>query len=121
MSSLPGKEITDSSLATRLFFESYGKIGQEFRPDDVSSTIGFFQSQGFEADAAVPTAMLVLQKAKAESKPVFEILDSLQKLNGVQLSAIVAKVLNQNRASSSKVGFRTNIIIPKNIERNIVP
>jgi hypothetical protein len=121
MSNLPGKEINDSSIATRLFFENYGTVGQEFRPDDVSTAIGFFQEQGFQDDAAVPTALLVLQKAKAESKPVFEILDTLKKLNGVQLSAVVAKVLNQNRTSSSKVGFRTNIIIPKNIERNIIP
>lgn len=121
MSNLPEKQITDSALATRLFFENYGNLGQEFRPDDVSAAIGFFQSQGFKDDAAIPTALVILQKAKAESRPVFEILDTLKVLNGVQLSAIVARVLNQNRTSSSKIGFKTNSVIPKTIARNIVP
>lgn len=121
MSNLPGKQINDTAIATRLFFENYGKTGEEFRPDDVSAAIGFFQGQGFEDDAAIPTALLILQKSKAESRPVFEILDTLKTLNGVQLSAIVARVLNQNRTSSSKIGFKSNIIIPKTIARNIVP
>ena len=49
---LPGKIIEDSAAGTILYFDKYGEIPQEFSANDVAVTVGFFQSAGFDDDAA---------------------------------------------------------------------
>jgi hypothetical protein len=121
MNNLPPQQTADSARATRIFFERYGKIGNEFKPDDVSSTIGFFQTRGFDDDAAILTALSILRSSKRDRRPVFEILDTLKTFDGVQLSVIVSKILNQNRLSISALGFRNQSSITDSVRRNIKP
>jgi hypothetical protein len=121
MNNLSKINIADSARATRVFFERYGKLGKEFRPDDVSSVIGFFQSRGFDDDAAIAVSLNILKTAKRDRRPVFEILDTLKTFDGLQLSVIVSKILNQNRLSISSLGFRSQGGIAESVSRNIRP
>jgi hypothetical protein len=120
VNNIPYKTIDDSAKITQLFFENYGNRATEFSATDVSAAIGFFTSRGFQEDAATATALAILEKAKAESKSVFQLLDTLKTLNGVQLSSIITKVLNQNRLPISKLGYRSPTSIPLIISRNII-
>ena len=121
MNNLPNKPITDSAKATKIFFDRYGQIGREFSANDIAATIGFFQSREFEIDVAISAALSVLNSAKQENRSVFSLLDTLTEFNGVQLSVIVARILNQNRLSISTLGFRSNVGITDSITRNIRP
>jgi hypothetical protein len=49
----------------------------------------------------------LLKQAKLDKIPVFQLLDTLKSLNGVELSAIIAEILNNNRPSSSALGYRS--------------
>lgn len=121
MTSLPEKPLVDSAFATRVFFEKYGNGETGFTSNEVSASIGFFQSKGFAIEAAIPTAMVLLTKAKEDGQPVFEILDTLLGSSDIQISTIVARVLNENRPNSSKLGVSVQQVIPKNVARNILP
>jgi hypothetical protein len=121
MNNLPSKLITDSAKATRIFFARYGQRVTEFKPDDVAATIGFFQNNGFETDVAISAALEVLKSAKQDKRSVYLLLDTLSEFNGVQLSVIVSKILNQNRLSISTLGFRSDVSIAESISRNIRP
>jgi len=121
MNNLPSKLITDSAKATRIFFARYGRQGTEFKPDDVSAAVGFFQNRGFELDVAISAALEVLKSAKQDNRSVVLLLDTLTEFNGVQLSVIVSKILNQNRLSISTLGFRSDVSITESITRNIRP
>jgi hypothetical protein len=121
MNNLPPKQTADSARATRIFFERYGRTGKEFNSDDVSSTIGFFQNRGFDDDAAILTSLNILKSSKRDRRPVFEILDTLKTFDGVQLSVIVSKILNQNRLPISALGFRNQASISDFVSRNIKP
>jgi len=121
MNNLPSKLITDSAKATRIFFARYGQLGTEFKADDVAAAIGFFQSREFETDVAISAALEVLKSAKQDKRSVFLLLDTLTEFNGVQLSVIVSKVLNQNRLPISTLGFRSDLGITDSISRNIRP
>jgi hypothetical protein len=121
MNNLPSKFITDSAKATKIFFERYGQRGKEFKADDITAAIGFFQSRGFETDVAISTALEVLKSAKQDNRSVFLLLDTLKEFNGVQLSVIVSKILNQNRLPISTLGFRSDAGITESITRNIRP
>jgi hypothetical protein len=96
----------DSGAKTKLFFDEYGQAPLEFNANDVESTVGFFQSKGFDRDAAEITAAVILKQAKLETMPVFKILDQLKGIDGLELSALVGEILNNNRPSSSSLGFK---------------
>ena len=110
---------TDSAAKTKLFFDEYGQSPLEFSANDVESAIGFFMSNGFDRDAAEITAAIVLRQAKLESIPVFQLIDQLKTLDGVKLSAMVAEILNNNRPSSSALGFKAANSDDKFKTRNI--
>ena len=102
----PIESNTDSAAKTKLFFDEYGQAPLEFSANDVEAAIGFFMSNGFDRDAAEITSAVVLRQAKLESIPVFQLIDQLKTLDGVKLSAMVAEILNNNRPSSSALGFK---------------
>ena len=106
-SNLPAPTLsTDSGAKTKLFFDEYGQSPLEFNANDVEAAVGFFQSKGFDRDAAEITAAVLLRQAKLESMPVFKIIDQLKGLEGLELSALVGEILNNNRPSSSSLGFK---------------
>ena len=121
MSNLPGRAAADSAAATKLFFETYGQAGLEFAANDVDVTVTFFQTRGFELDAAISTALILLQRAKQEQKSVYTLLDTLKFYNGIQLSSVVARILNVGRQPTSMLGYRSIVSPSLSIRRSILP
>jgi len=115
---LPSQTIEDSAAGTKLYFDRYGEAALEFSSVDVSLTHAFFESRGFENDAASVVAMTLLRQAKIDSIPVAQLLDSLQGFQNLQLSQLVGEILNNNRVSTSILGFRTTDVKTNRI-RNI--
>ena len=118
---LPSVTKTDSAAGTKLFFDSYGNRPLEFGSNEVNASIGFFSSKGFTEEAATITAMTILKQAKIDGVPVFEILDTLKELNGIQLSGVVAQILNKSRPNTSTLGYRSVSVVKINQTRNILP
>lgn len=117
---LPSSTTTDSSDLTKLFFDSYGQQPLEFLSTDVDSTISFFETKGFDKDAATITAITVLKQAKLDVMPVYQIIDTLKGFNSLQLSSLVGEILNNNRPSTSTLGFRVADGSKFSQSRNIV-
>lgn len=116
---LPSNVVQDSASGTKLFFDEYGQAPLEFSANDVEAAIGFFQAQGFDRDAAEITAMVVLRQAKFENIPVFKLIDQLKGMDGMKLSALVGEILNNNRPSSSALGFKMGKVDDELKTRNI--
>lgn len=121
ITNLPLQGTSDSADGTKLFFDQYGQIPLEFSANEVSAAVGFFESNGFGNDAAQITASVILRQAKLDGVPVFQLLDSLKVLNGLQLSSLIGEILNNNRNPSSTLGFRTNSVSKSDQVRNIAP
>lgn len=96
----------DSGAKTKLFFDEYGQSPLEFNANDIEAAIGFFMSNGFDRDAAEITAAVLLRQAKLETMPIFKILEQLKQMDGLQLSSLVGEILNNNRPSSSSLGYK---------------
>jgi hypothetical protein len=116
---LPPVTIEDSAQETKLFFDAYGQSPLEFSANEVEASIGFFLSKGFDRDAAEVTAATIMKQAKLENMPVFKLLDTLKALDGVSLSSLVAEILNNNRPSSSALGFKLVSSTKESQTRNI--
>ncbi len=91
-----------------------------FPTNEVDAVIGFFLKRGFDQTAAQSTSTVLLEQAKIDSVNIFTLLDTLKGLSEVQLSTVVAEVLNYNRDSTSSIGFKSNAVVDKIEKRNIV-
>jgi len=120
-SNLP-QEVQSSDSATKSlkYFNQYGEKGLEFRAEDVDATIGFLKGKGFGEQAAVVTGVILLKQAKIDNVPVYELLDSLEGLESLQLSSLVGNILNENRYPTSLLGFRIQKVRSAEQERIIL-
>ena len=106
-SNLPvNPNLADSSDSVKSFFNNYFNATVSFPADQVDAVVGFFRKRGFDELASNSTSIVLLQQAKIDGVNVFQLLDTLKTLTGVQLSAVVAEVLNYNRQKNSVLGYR---------------
>ena len=118
---LPSPTIQDSALGTRLYFNSYGKTPVTFAANDFAAALNFFESRGFARDAAITTASVILDQAKVDDVSVTTLLDTLKGFTSLELSGLVAEILNNNRPATSSLGYRDPNIIASTQIRNIAP
>jgi hypothetical protein len=97
---------SSSKDITTDFFNNFYNIEISFNPSEVDAVIGYFLKRGFEKTAAINTASVLLQQAKIDEVNVQELIDTLRGVTDVQLSLIVAQILNINREKTSVLGFR---------------
>ena len=121
MSNLPdsSRQTADGDRAVRTFFDEYYQKRLEFPASEVDAILGFFSKRGFDDAAASSIASTLMRQAKFDSINMFKLLDTLKGLTDLQLSALIAQILNNNRAKSSSLGFRiesaTNLLEARNI------
>jgi len=106
-SNLPVKTgSTDSAESGKKFFNTYYKEGIAVPSAVIDSSIAFFSSRGFNESAAIAIATVLVSQSKIDNINVFQLLDTLKKLNKIQLSAVVREILNTHRLRISILGTR---------------
>ena len=120
MSNLPKTQSLDSANETKEFFDQYLTQKISYPASQVDAVIGFFENRGFENTSAIAVSTALLQQAKIDNVKVFELLDTLKGLTNLQLSDIVANVLNYNREKISTLGFKVESKYEKLEKRNIL-
>ena len=110
----------DSAKEVKEFFNKYYTEKISVSSNQVDSVVGFFKKRGFDQNAAVSVATVILQQAKTDKVNVFTLLDTLKGLNEVQLSKLVSAILNNNRSKVSSLSFTeyTNAVTAE--QRNII-
>lgn len=120
-SSLPLTPVNKGSdKEVRLFFDRYFTKPLNVSSNDLDSVVGFFESRGFDKSAATSVAVVLLEQAKLDGVKVFRLLETLKGLQELQLSVIVAEVLNYNRKKTSTIGFKREAIVGKAETRNVI-
>lgn len=117
---LPAPEVVDSAEATKLFFDSYGIAPLEFRSIDVDATLTFFKSRGFNDDAALATSAVLLKQAKLDQMNINSLLETLGGFDELQISSLVGEIMNNNRLSTSTLGYKSQIIRSDSVSRNVL-
>lgn len=107
MSRTVSDSTNDSNIEiTPEYFNNFYDLEISYNPGEVDAAIGYFLKRGFEKTAAVNTASVLLQQAKVDNLNVQQLIDTLKGVTDVQLSLIVAQILNFNRSKTSVLGFR---------------
>mgnify|MGYP003644486785 CR=1 FL=1 len=86
---------------TTEFFNNFYNLEISYNPGEVDAVIGYFLKRGFDKTAAINTASVLLQQAKIDDLNVQQLIDTLKGVTDVQLSLIVAQILNFNREKTS--------------------
>jgi hypothetical protein len=103
---LPPIPSTNSSDATRAFFDNYFTAPIFLPSNEVDAVVGFFKKRGFSETAANSTSIVLLQQSKIDEVNIFDLLDTLSALTEIQINSVVAEVLNYNRQKTSSLGLR---------------
>lgn len=113
---LPVNTNQDSTVKS---FDSYYTDDLELNPTMFAAMKAFFTSRGFGEVSADSIATLIMRQAKQDGYNPMEILDTLKGYSSVDLSSLVAEIMNYNRFKTSSLGiaqpFRTNPEILRNI------
>lgn len=119
-SNLPAPQITDSSTDVKQFFDKYFVHEVSFPSNQIDAVLGFFLKRGFDTDSARSTSIVLLNQARIDNVNVFTLLDTLKALSDVQLSQVVAEVLNAYREKVSVLGYRVSTVSDTFESRNIL-
>lgn len=106
-SNLPVATTRNSESRVVEFFDNYFTEPVSFKQSDVDTVVGYFEKRNFERTAAVAISTVLLTQAKLDDVKVYKLIDTLKGLTDVQLSALVAEVLNYNRPKTSTLGYKT--------------
>lgn len=118
---LPRSATSDSAEQVKSFFDRYFQHQVTFPSNQIDAVLGYFLKRGFQEEAAKSTSIVLLNQARIENIPVFQLLDTLKGLTDSQLSQVITEVLNIYREKSSVLGFKI-IQTDETIEsRNIKP
>lgn len=117
---LPTTVSTDSAEAVKQFFDKYYKTTVSFPAAQIDATVAFFAKRGFSQDSARSTAIVLLNQARIDGVEIFQILDTMQGLTDIQLSQIVAQILNAYRESTSLLGIRVSPTVNPFEARNVL-
>jgi hypothetical protein len=110
----------DSTADVKQFFDKYFVQQVSFPSNQIDAVVGFFLKNGFDTQSARSTGIVLLNQARADKVDVFQLIDTLKTLTDVQLSQVVAQVLNAYREKTSLLGYRVAPLVDNYESRNIL-
>lgn len=117
---LPPVIPNDSGDEVKQFFDKFFVNQISFPSNQIDAVVGFFLKHGFDPDSARSTGIVLLNQARLDNVNVFQLIDSLKKLTDIQLSQVVAQVLNAYREKTSYLGYRIAPVADSYESRNIL-
>ena len=117
---LPTQPASDSSVDVKEFFDKFFVHKVSFPSNQIDAVVGFFLKNGFDLESARSTGIVLLNQARADGVNVFKLIDTLKTLTDVELSQVVALVLNAYREKVSLLGYRIAPLVDTYEARNIL-
>lgn len=114
---LPSKTTSDSAIVQA--FDAYTSQPLEIDASTLDAMRGFFTSRGFDKTSAESVSVTIIKQAKQDGYNPMQILDSLKGLDSVEISALVAEIVNYNRFKTSFLGYALAFSANNEVARNI--
>jgi S-adenosylmethionine:diacylglycerol 3-amino-3-carboxypropyl transferase len=108
------------NVSTKQFFDTFYTKQVSFPAGEIDATVAFFIKRGFDQSSAMSTAITLLNQSRLENVPVFSLLDTLKSLTDMQLSQVVAQIVNSYRENTSLLGYRVAPVTDQFESRNIL-
>ena len=114
---LPAKSTSDTAIVQA--FDAYTSAPLEIDASTIDAMRGFFTGRGFDKTAAESVSVVIIRQAKKDGYNPMQILDSLKGLDSVEISALVAEIINYNRFKTSFLGYALAFSANQEVARNI--
>lgn len=99
-------ETNNSAIEVQQFFDKFYVNQISFPTNEIEAVLGFFLKHGFDLESSRSTTIVLLNQARVDNVNVFTLIDTLKALTDVQLSQVVAQILNAYRENTSLLGYR---------------
>jgi hypothetical protein len=119
-SNIPVQKTPSSSNQTVTAFDTYFSQPLELSVDVLSAIEGFFAGSGFDEVSSKELAVIIMKQAKKDGYNPMQILDTLKGLDTIEISALVAEILNNNRFKTSFLGYALAFVANEEVKRNIL-
>ena len=118
---IPQTRTESNSDLTVKVFDQYYQAPIDLNNNELIAMTGFFEIRGFSKDSAESTALVILKQAKKDNYNSMQIMDTLTGLSNVEISGLVAEILNYNRFKTSSLGISQLYSPADDVVRNILP
>jgi hypothetical protein len=117
---LPTDVISGQQTTVKQFFNKFFTHEITFPAAQIDIINGFFLKRGFDDTSSKSITIILLNQARVDNVSVFQLVDSLKKLNEIQLSQVVGQVINAYRENTSLLGYRIAPLVDTYETRNIL-
>lgn len=118
---IPQSKSVSSDAETLKAFDNYYNKPLEINASVFDSMKSFFTARGFDEVSADSVSVVIIRQAKIDNLNPLQILDTLKGLDNVEISALVAEIINYNRFKTSFLGYARQLTINDEVNRNILP
>lgn len=118
---IPQERAVSNSDLTVKVFDQYFQALIDINHNELVAMTGFFETRGFSKESAESTAITIIKQAKKDNYSSMQIMDTLGGLSNVEISGLVAEILNYNRFKTSSLGISELYSPADDVVRNILP
>lgn len=113
--------VTPSSATESLvqFLSGLEKDRTELNGGQYDAVVAFFSNRGYDTESSRSIAYVLMKQAKVDGANVFTVIDTLEGTTELELSQLVAEILNAYRYKTSVLGYKNNKTTQSHITRNI--
>ena len=101
-------------------FDNYFSDPIEMDPTVLAAIKGYFTNKGFGEVSSEYIAITIIAQSMQDGYNPMQLLDTLRGLQSVELSGLVAEILNYNRFKSSSLGVANAFTPNEEVQRNII-
>lgn len=120
ITNFPNPEQSSSDVEIKQFFDKFYTNEVSFPAAEIDAVVGFFQRRDFDISSSRTIAIVLLNQARNDNVNVFTLLETLKSIPTMQLSSVVAQILNSYREKTSVLGYRVSISDNSYDTRNIL-
>lgn len=117
---LPSPASASRDAEIKQFFDKSYTTEVSFPAGEIDAVIGFFQRRDFDITSSRTLAIVLLNQARTDNVNVFTLLETLKSIPTLQLSSVVAQILNAYREKTSLIGYRISAADNSFETRNIL-
>lgn len=114
------RSVDDSTKSTIQVFDIYTTAPFSVEAATYDAMVGFFESRGFGEDSAQSFSYIILKQAYVDGHNPFQLIETLNGLNDIELSGLITELLNYNRYKTSSLGTASEFSTSEEVARNIL-
>jgi len=111
--------VTQSDDSLIQFLSGLEQDRTELNGAQYDAVTAFFVNKGYDQEASKSIAYILMKQAKIDGANVFTVIDTLEGSTDLELSQLVAEILNAYRYKTSVLGYKNDRTTQSHVTRNI--